>query len=254
MELIAHRGASFDAPENSIEAFELAIARGATRIELDIQVTSDGVAVVNHDENTARTGNGNLEIQFATVQQLRRIRLANGEPIPRFEDVCRQLSGRCTLDVELKGSRPSVLDNILETLDRFSMLDDALITSFDADTLRMLRTRGYVGRTGLVVGSTSIHPRQRAYEFWPIDNWKRAQCTDLVMHHRLVHRMLRNAVRQEGGRLLVWMSMDDERKPAEKRAAAYQRINKLDVDGAIVGRINEALQHFENKASSALGL
>ena len=55
MELIAHRGASFAAPENSLEAFQRAIEQGADRIELDVRFTSDGVPVVMHDARTGRT-------------------------------------------------------------------------------------------------------------------------------------------------------------------------------------------------------
>jgi glycerophosphoryl diester phosphodiesterase len=244
MEIIAHRGASYDAPENSLEAFEIAIEQGATRVELDIQLTRDGVPVVNHDDNTERTGDRNVEIQFTSAEELRSVKLANGEPIPTLEEVCQALSGRCSLDVELKATRPGVAEGILETMEKHDLLSDALLTSFDPVVLRLVRKLGYTGRSGLVVGSTSLLPRQRFYETWPMHVWREAQATDLVMHHRLIHPPLTYTVRKEQGSVILWMSMDDEARPPEKRAAWYQRIERMQPDGVILARVEEALRHI----------
>lgn len=246
MEIIGHRGASFDAPENSIEAFELAIEQGATRLELDIQLTRDGIPVVNHDETTERTGDQNREIQFTSIEDLREVRLTNGESIPTFEEVCERFSGHCSLDVELKATSPEVAKRILQLMESHDLLEDAVLTSFDPDVLRLLRKLGFAGRTGLVVGSTSLVPRQRMFETWPMKVWREVQATDLVMHHRLIHPPLMNAIRRENGHVLLWMSMDDEAQPEAKRQAWYQRIDRIQPDGVIVGRVTEAIEHMQS--------
>lgn len=56
--IFAHRGASAYAPENTMEAFELAAKQGADGIELDVHVTKDGEVVVTHDEKIDRVSNG----------------------------------------------------------------------------------------------------------------------------------------------------------------------------------------------------
>jgi len=69
--VIAHRGASAYAPENTIPAFRLAVEQGADAIELDVRVTSDGVPVVLHDATTARTTDVAMDLVDTTAGQLR---------------------------------------------------------------------------------------------------------------------------------------------------------------------------------------
>ena len=244
MEIIAHRGAAFEAPENSLEAFDLAIKAGAHRLELDIQLSSDLVPIVIHDETTARTADTDVEVQYTTSAELREIRLENGEPIPTFEQVCELAAGRTTLDVELKATSREVAAGILDIMRRHHVLDDALITSFDPQVLRLIRLLGFEGRTGLIVGSMSKNLRQRAYEAWPVKAIATAGATELVIHHRLLHSPLHNWLRKNGYGVVVWMSLQDESKPTEKRAAYYQRIERMKLDGAIVARIREAAPHL----------
>lgn len=245
MEIIAHRGASFDAPENSIKAFNLAIDQGAQRLELDIQLTRDGVAIVHHDDTTGRIGDLDLSIEFSTVEELRRVRLPNGESIALFSELCAAVAGRVELDVELKATQPRVAEGILQTMADFELLDDALITSFDPEVLRLVRQLGFAGRTGLVVGSASRNLRQRAHEAWPFSAWTFAQATDLIIHHRLYHPLLRRHLSANEGKLVFWMAMEDEAKDEKKRAAYYKRIAQIQPDGVILSRISEARAIFE---------
>ena len=67
--IIAHRGASDDAPDNSAEAFELAIEQGADLIETDVRVTADGVLVLEHDGEV-----GGLEVRYSTLAELREVK------------------------------------------------------------------------------------------------------------------------------------------------------------------------------------
>jgi len=71
--VIAHRGASAYAPENTMPAFQLAVEQGADAIELDVRVTGDGVPVVLHDATTARTTDAALVLADTTVSQVRAV-------------------------------------------------------------------------------------------------------------------------------------------------------------------------------------
>jgi len=62
-EIIGHRGASHDAPENTLKSFRLGFGQGADAVELDIHLTKDGRLAVIHDDNTKRTG---VRVVFAT--------------------------------------------------------------------------------------------------------------------------------------------------------------------------------------------
>jgi len=245
METIAHRGACFDAPENSLEAFEIAIEQGADRIELDVHVTRDAHAVVCHDPTTERVGSHRAEIEFATFEELRHVRLANGEPIPSLDEACQLMRGRVAADVELKATTDAGARQTLEILAKHDLLDTALITSFDPQILRRLRIMGYKGRTGLLVGSRSLNVRQRAYEAWPMRGIETARATDLVIHHLLAHRTLRNGLERRGVGLLLWTSVEDEQRPEELRRAMYEKLAATDTIGVIVGRIQEARAVFD---------
>ena len=254
MEIIAHRGAAFDAPENSIEAFNLAIQQGAQRLELDIQLTRDGVAVVHHDDNTKRLTGKDLAIEYATSDELRALRLPNDEPIPLFSELCAAVQGRVELDVELKATEPRVAEGILQTMADYALLEHSLITSFDPEVLRLVRQLGFQGRTGLVVGSPSRNLRQRAYEAWPFAAWNFAQATDLIIHHRLYHPLLRRYLNANNGSLVFWMSIDDEARDEAKRESFYKRIADIQPDGIILSRVEEAIAVFNAHSTEAVAV
>ena len=92
--MIAHRGASREAPQNTPAAFEAAIAMGADAVELDVRRTSDGVLVVHH--NASRRG---VPLAMLTYSGL--VRLSRHEP-PRLDTVLDLCAGRIAVDIEVK--------------------------------------------------------------------------------------------------------------------------------------------------------
>ena len=69
--IFGHRGASGHAPENTLEAFQLAMAMGADGVELDVHLSSDGQLVVIHDETVDRTTDGSGFVNAMTLKQLK---------------------------------------------------------------------------------------------------------------------------------------------------------------------------------------
>ena len=76
-EIFAHRGASGYAPENTLEAFRLAMEQGADGIELDVHLTKDGEVVVIHDETLNRTSNGQGKVRDYTLEELKKFSFHN---------------------------------------------------------------------------------------------------------------------------------------------------------------------------------
>ena len=240
MELIAHRGASFAAPENSLEAFQRAIEQGADRIELDVRFPSDGVPVVMHAARTGRTGDRDIEVRAAPVRAFSAVHLSNGETAPTLESACALMKGKVPIDLEIKAARASQLAALLEVLRRHELERDAVITAFDGEQLSRCRALGFGGRLGLLVGSKSMKPRKRAFEFWPLGELARSGASDLVIHHKLAHRLLKIGLRRRGYGLALWFSIEDEQESSEVRAAMYQRCALHGAWGAVVGRVSEA--------------
>jgi glycerophosphoryl diester phosphodiesterase len=110
VELIAHRGESFDAPENTLAAFRLAWERGATAIELDTHLSRDGALVVCHDPDTARTTDVSKLIRESTVEELRPLDAGRwkgprwaGERLPVLGEVLTTVpdDGRCLIEIKV---------------------------------------------------------------------------------------------------------------------------------------------------------
>lgn len=154
MLIIGHRGASGYAPEHTFASWDLALEMGVDYIEQDLQMTSDGVLVVMHDNTLDRTTSGAGEVirhTFAEVQQLD----AGSWFDPRFADArvssLRQVFERYGRDVnyyiETKNPEeaPGMEEKLLELIDEFEFREGAterrqiLIQSFSTDSLRKIQ-------------------------------------------------------------------------------------------------------------------
>jgi len=98
----AHLGASWAALENSLAALRLALAEGADLVECDVRLSADGEPFVIHDERTGRTARENVRVDRCPAAALARVRLKNGEPLPRLADVLDALGGAAPLVLDLK--------------------------------------------------------------------------------------------------------------------------------------------------------
>ncbi len=112
MEIIAHRGSSVRALENSREAFSLALQQGADRIELDVRASRDGVPVVLHDERLGRTTTGHGRVADLTWEELSGVRLRNGEPLLSLAEALDTLGRRIPLYIDVKD--PAAASGVIE--------------------------------------------------------------------------------------------------------------------------------------------
>lgn len=141
--LYAHRGASAEAPENTLAAFRRALECGADGIELDIHLSADGVPVVLHDDRLERTSDGSGAVADRTVAELAELDAGSwfspefaGEPLPTLEETLGLLAGRLRLNLEVKDSQAGMA--VLDLLRGFPGAD-TVISSFDHALLAKLR-------------------------------------------------------------------------------------------------------------------
>jgi len=99
--IIAHRGASAHAPENTIAAFQLALEQGADGIELDVMLSKDGHLVVIHDNTVDRTTDGKGAVRDMTLEELKSLDAGGGQRIPTLEEVLELFGGRFIINIEL---------------------------------------------------------------------------------------------------------------------------------------------------------
>ncbi|MBP1771029.1 MAG: glycerophosphodiester phosphodiesterase [Holophagaceae bacterium] len=130
--ILGHRGLSASHLENSMEAFRAALAAGMDGFELDVQPTRDGVCLVLHDEDLARTANGAGLLRQMKATELPPLK--NGEPLPRLADVL-ELPAKL-INVELKGE-PG-WQQALAAVEAAEALDRVLFSSFEHSEILQL--------------------------------------------------------------------------------------------------------------------
>jgi glycerophosphoryl diester phosphodiesterase len=135
--IIAHRGDSSRALENSTEAVRLALSLPADMIEIDIRKSRDNVLYVMHDKDTGRTADRDINIEQSTSGEIALVRLKNGEPIPTLDDVLRLVGGRVGLNIEIKSDGAGVV--LSRHLFHYRYSGYILVSSFRESEVRSTR-------------------------------------------------------------------------------------------------------------------
>lgn len=147
--ILAHRGAMASAPMNTMAAFDLALEQGADGIELDVQRSSDGHAVIMHDFTVDATTDGSGAVAGKSLTELQDLDAGSwfssafaGERIPTLDHVFASLGHKTLINVEIKsGSAGSggVEEQIAASIRRYSVADRVLVSSFDPNVLLNFR-------------------------------------------------------------------------------------------------------------------
>ncbi len=150
---LAHRGASTLAPENTIEAFRLAVEAGAGGLELDVHMTRDGHIVVIHDATVDRTTNGSGAVSEMTLTELRRFDAGHtfspdggstrpyrgrGVRVPTLVEVLEEFPG-VAVNIEIKAGTPGIEEKVLGVLRDANALGRALVVSTPHATVKRFR-------------------------------------------------------------------------------------------------------------------
>lgn len=159
-QITAHRGASKEAPENTMAAFQRAIDDMADCIELDVQMTRDGYIVVMHDTSTYRTTGVAGNITDMTYEEVKKLDAGYwfsekyvGEGVPLLEDVLKLAKGRIKLNIEIKSSADSgiVAKKVVALIQQYSMERECVITSFDYNALLAVKDITQDIQTGYIL-------------------------------------------------------------------------------------------------------
>ncbi len=145
--IVAHRGASHDAPENTIPAFMLAWEQGADVIEGDFFLTADGRVVCIHDSHTGRVSDTSLIVAESSLEELRKLDAGSwkgeewsGTGIPTLSEVFAIVPDDGKIFVEIKPGT-EILPGLYEEIDRSGLRDEQIvIISFNADVVREFKS------------------------------------------------------------------------------------------------------------------
>lgn len=206
---IAHRGARAYALENTLLAFQKALALGCDAIELDIQLSKDNALVVIHDDSVSRTTNASGLVKDLTLLELQKL------GIPSLQDVLDFIAKRCMINIEIKANH--VFDS-LHTIIEKAVADgweysQLLVSCFNHDALRYMRklnTDIYIG----VLTETSIAEA--------LETAKELNAYAVHPDYVLLDKTSCEAIQQAGFKVFPWTVNDIE---------AIQNMKTIGVDG-----------------------
>lgn len=215
-EIIAHRGASRECPENSLAAFRRAVALGADAVELDVHQTADGGLVVHHDPVLA-DGTPIAELSTPGVTS----RTAFGEPIPTLDEVFRALPAPTRVYCELKGADTAA--GTLACIVRHGAQGRAAVHAFDhREVARAARLAPGVARGVL----------EMCYPVESVAAARAVSARDLWRARGFVDADLVRAARADGRRVIAWTVNDAD----ELRDLAALGVNGLCTDDVALAR------------------
>ncbi|MEL6256008.1 MAG: glycerophosphodiester phosphodiesterase family protein [Bacteroidota bacterium] len=208
--IVAHRGASAIAPENTFPAIEKAVEIGVDGIEIDVHMTKDGQIVLIHDSDVSRTTDGVGEIKDLTMQELEDLdagswkgEVFKGTKIPTLAEVLSYLKGKCTLFLEVKkgkdGRYAGLEEEVIRLLNLYQMKEQTIIMSFQSETLKKFYELDPGLRLHkLLIGELIPHIlyHDGSFQWGDVNQLYFASSTNLN-HHFLNPRMLLRSARAE---------------------------------------------------------
>lgn len=214
--LIAHRGASAMAPEHTLASYQLAMDMGADFIEIDLQMTKDGVLVALHDDTVDRTTDGSGKVAEMDLADIKRLDAGSwfnaekpdrakdeyvGIQVPTLEEIFTAFGDSANYYIETKQPAESeeMEEKLLELLDQFELLDESLpkgkviIQSFSADSLNMIhRLDDDIPLIQLMDDLEQVTPSPETFELY------REYAVGIGISHRKADEAYIDAAREAG--------------------------------------------------------
>jgi glycerophosphoryl diester phosphodiesterase len=234
--VIAHRGSSAYAPDNSLEAFERAIADGADFIELDVQESADGQVIVFHDSDFMKSSGIATKIWEATFDQIRDFDIGSrfhadfkDQRVPLLADVLRQSKDRTPVMIELKsyGRGQRLVERVIEIVEQEQMVEQVVLMSLKYDLVveaKQLRPDWTVGFLSAVA----------------VGDLTKIECDFLAVNSKLATRSFIYRAHQQNLPVYIW-TVDDPK--------VMLHYLSLGVDGIITNRPDVARQTIDRLRS-----
>jgi glycerophosphoryl diester phosphodiesterase len=178
VQVVAHRGSSKAAPENTMAAFKQAIADGADWIELDVQETADGEVVVYHDSDFMRLAGVGLKIWDATMADLQTIDIGSrfspafsDERVPTLGAVLDACKGRAGVVIELKyyGHDQQLEQRVARIVDERGMASQIVVMSLELDAVRKMKRLRPDWKVGLLISVSAGNLQNSGADFLAVN-------------------------------------------------------------------------------------
>lgn len=216
--VIAHRGASAHAPENTLAAFQLALENQADGIELDVHLSSDGHLIVIHDDDLSRTTNGTGKVGDLPLAEIRAADAGNGEKVPTLDEVLTLIQDKMWINIEFKGFAPyspQLPQKVLERVNAHGLGDKIIYSSFDPRLLIQTRKLQPDAKVGMLLLS-GIGGKLVRWLFEPfVHPWS------LHPHYSLAQAKFMQRTHRRGQKVLCWTVNQPEEIRRLKQAGVW---------------------------------
>jgi glycerophosphoryl diester phosphodiesterase len=202
--IMAHRGSSESAPDNTLAAINQAIEDGADWVEIDVQETADGQVVVFHDSDFMKIAGVNLKIWDVTMADLERIDVGSSHSekfkdarVPTLGEVLDVCKGKTRVNIELKyyGHDEQLEERVAEIVEAHAMASDVVVMSLKHDALKKMKSLRPNWRTGLLLSVSAGRLQYIDADF-------------LAINANFVNRRLVRSVHDAGKEIYVWTVND----------------------------------------------
>lgn len=180
--LLGHRGARNYAPENTLAAFDLALAHGCDGFELDVRMSADLHPIVVHDPHLE-----DVVIADFVAEKL----FAIQNTIPQMWQVFERYAGTAYLNVELKVT--GLENRIAELLETYPPVKGFLVSSFLPEAIRAMHTLAPSVPMGYICRRKDL-----------LEHWRSLPISHVILHHSLINRQLIAELRAEKKQIFVW--------------------------------------------------
>jgi len=220
IQLVAHRGGSHLAPQNTLAAFRNALNFPIDAIELDVHMSRDGHAIVFHDYTVEKLTNGAGDILDLDFDYLRSLDAAahfpggwsEAQQIPTLSEVLNLARGRAQVYIEIKPSKrdgvfghyPNIVETVVEEIRAAAMLDQVLIVSFDWQVLPRIKALEPSLRTGALVSTDVWDACEKRAINTLAERVAALGCDWINMDSRLFSSEMPGVFHQSGFKLGVW--------------------------------------------------
>ncbi len=239
--VLAHRGLTSEAPENTLLAFVHALAVGAIYLESDVRASSDGVAMLVHDEDLLRVAGIAAEVRSLTLDELKRIELGDGQVMPTLLEALEAFPD-AFFNIDIKAA--DAVQPTVAAILRAKASHRVLVTSFDgrrrSGALRMLpriATSASSARfvIALLAGKLRLLPIMRL----ALRGIDAVQVPERALGLRITTKRMVRRFHRAGVEVHVWTVND---------VAAMTRLLDIGVDGLVTDRADLALDLVEQRA------
>ena len=240
VKIMAHRGASKAAPENSLAAVRVAMEAGSDWVEIDVQETADGEVVVIHDSDFMKLARNKTKVWDARLSDLQSIDIGGSfgpsfqnEHVPTLSEVLQLCQGKTGILIELKyyGHDQQLEQRVVDLVEKHGMSNEIMVMSLKPEGVRKMKRLRPTWKCGVLLSVS-------------VGNIQKIEADFLAVNARFATRSLINKLHQAGKEIYVW-TVDDP--------VSMSLLMNRGVDGLITNRpevAKEVLKQRSNMSST----